>query len=89
MDGDGSDRDSSLDWNQVLWWREKDSEQVLVLRSIREDDEIVAKAKDAEIKNLKDNKVYEWVSDHGQKRVSCKWVVSEKQEENGETTTKA
>ena len=85
----GTDQDSSLNWDQVLWWRQKDSEQVLVLSKIREDDVKISKAKEKEMMNLLENDVFEWVSDHGQKKLSCKWVITEKVNDEGDTATKA
>ena len=89
IQGIGAEVNTSLDWDQILWWREKDSEQVLILNNIREDDEEVFKAKEIEIRNLEDNDVFEWVSDNGQKAVSCKWVITEKEKDDGSKFTKA
>ena len=87
--GIGAGVDSSVDWDQILWWREKESEQVLILNNIREDDKEVCKAKETEMKNLEDNDVFEWVSDNGQRTVSCRWVITEKEKDDGSKLTKA
>lgn len=48
----------------------------------------VREAKEKELKNWRDNNVYEEVNDEGQKAISTRWVITEKVKE-GETICKA
>ena len=85
----GQDEDSSINWDCVEWWREKESEQVLLVCDYQDTDASVIEAKGKEIKNLEDNNVFEWVNDYGQEIVSCRWVLSEKQKDDGSSFLKA
>ena len=49
----------------------------------------VLDAKERELNSLKENNVFNWVEGDGQHSVSCKWVVTEKQNENGSKMLKA
>ena len=79
---------SSVNWDKVLWWR-VESEQILMLSAIKEYSQEVLDAKERELNSLKDNSMFNWVGDHGRDSVSCKWVFTEKQRENGSKMLKA
>ena len=86
----GDSEDMSVDWNDVVWWRVAENEHVLAVQMIKEGDTVVEKAKEKEINNLIDNDVFEWISYNGQEKiVSSKWVITEKTDDNGNTTSKA
>ena len=53
-------------------------EKVVLLSASDELDQRILDAKQKELKNLVDNDVYEAVRDVGQRRVSTKWVITEK-----------
>ena len=57
--------------------------------AIKEYSQEVLDAKERELNSLKDNNMFNWVGDHGQDSVSCKWVFTEKQRENGSKMLKA
>ena len=81
-----------MNWDEVMWWREIESEQILILREIKENSQNrqeVLEAKEREFNNLKENNVFDWVEDCGQESVSCKWVITEKQKEDGSKMLKA
>ena len=83
---------SSVNWDEVMWWREIESEQILILREIKETSQNrqeVLEAMEREFNNLKENNVFDWVEDCGQESVSCKWVITEKQKEDGSKMLKA
>jgi hypothetical protein len=63
----GEDRASSVCWTDVLWWRERNkSEDILVLSMNEEYTQEIVDAKEKELQNLIDNDVFEWVHDEGQ-----------------------
>ena len=70
---------SSVNWDEVLWWREIESEQILMLSAVKENSQEVLDAEERESNNLKENNVFNWVEDRVQDSVSCKWVFTEKQ----------
>ena len=82
------DKESSINWDRIEWWREKESEHVLVCQ-INESEEAVVEAKEKEMQNMIDNRVFEWVEDQGQSTVSCKWVLTEKVKYDGSSFVKA
>ena len=86
-----ADKDSSVNWADVLWWKNMESEQVLTTTLVNHlNDEKVISAKEAEMQNLQNNDVYEWVEDYGQNAVSSRWVLTEKDiAESGESIVKA
>ena len=43
----------------------------------------VIDAKNKELQNLVDNTVFEDIDDRGQKAVSCKWLIKEKEKPDG------
>ena len=79
------DKDSSVNWDNIEWWRQIETEAVLatVLVDYLEDDERIIKAKRNEMQNLNEHNVYDWVNDDGQDAVSCKWVLTEKTLDDG------
>ena len=48
---------SSVNWDEVLWWREIESEQILMLSAIKENSQEVLDAKESELNSLKENNV--------------------------------
>jgi hypothetical protein len=84
-----SNKDSSINWDNIVWWKPSCGEQVLTVTQIQcmDEDKMII-AKDVEIKNLHDNDVYEWVEDKGQDAISSRWVMTEKNE-GGESIIKA
>jgi len=86
-----ANEDSSVNWDDILWWREKETEHVLVatLTDYLQDDERVINAKNTEMQNLQDNDVYEWIADNGQAAVSSRWVLTEKDLVDGKSIVKA
>ncbi len=86
----GEENPSSVNWNDVVWWREvDDTEEVLVLSDIQEFDQDIIDAKERKLNNLIDNDVFEWVEDEGQKAISSRWVLNEKTNSDGSTCIKA
>ena len=87
---EGAEKDSSLNWEHVVWWRPVASESVLAntLVDYLENDPKITRAKESEVQNLKDHDVYEVVEDSGQEVISAKWVLTEKINENGESVIK-
>ena len=86
----GKDVPVTVEWDSVVWWRDIEiTEQVLTLSSVEECQQDVMDAKDKEIQNLKENNVFEWVNDDGQKAISCKWVLHEKKQPDGSRKLKA
>ena len=85
----GKEEPSSVNWDEVLWWRETESEQILMLSAVKENSQEVLNAKERELNSLKYNNVFNWVEAmtrqyfHGQGSILCKWVFTEKQKENG------
>eukprot|EP00794_Sanderia_malayensis_P021304 gene21304-23381_t len=81
----------SVDWSRVQWWRELESEtnQVLILSGVAENNQEVIAAKEKEYNNLVENDVFEWVEDTGEKAISTKWVITEKCNPDGTKRTKA
>ena len=80
---DGQDKPSSVNWKHVLQWKMLPApEKVVLLTASDELTQEVLDAKAKELKNLVDNDVYEAVPDRGQRRVSTKWVMTEKFKEN-------
>ena len=79
----------SVNWQDIQWWREKESEQVLLLNNHEVFDPRLDEAKEKEMNNLEENHVFEWVEDSGEKRVSTRWVISEKIKDEGESILKA
>eukprot|EP00794_Sanderia_malayensis_P006696 gene6696-7457_t len=81
----------SVDWSRVQWWRELESETnlVLILSGVAENNQEVIAAKEKEYNNLVENDVFEWVEDTGEKAISTKWVITEKCNPDGTKRTKA
>ena len=53
----GKEQPSSVNWDEVLWWREIESEQILMLSAIKENSQEVLDAKESELNSLKENNV--------------------------------
>ena len=53
----GKEEPSSVNWDEVLWWREIESEQILMLSAIKENSQEVLDAKESELNSLKENNV--------------------------------
>ena len=86
---DGASEPSSLNWRNVVAWKRLPSpETVVLLSSAGKLSQKVLDAKQKEIDNLKENNVFDVVADHGQRRISTKWVITEKIK-NNEKITKA
>ena len=86
----GENKPRSVDWSKVKWWRKTiQSSQVLFLSTSNEYEQRVIDAKLKELDNLKNNNVFKWVNNNGQKAVSTKWVVTEKINEDGSKRLKA
>ena len=86
----GKEEPNSVDWREVLWWREAERvENVLVLSTVDEHNQEIIDAKEKEFQNLVDNDVFELVHDEGQKAISTKWVFHEKIKEDGSKRVKA
>ena len=60
-----------------------------MLSAIKENSQEVLDAQERELNSLKENNVFNWVEDHGQVSVSCKWVFTVKQMENESKMLKA
>ena len=80
---------SSINWDEVLWLREIESEHILMLSTVKENSQEVLDAKERELNNLKENNVFNLVGDHGPDSVLSKWVFTEKLKENGSKMLKA
>ena len=75
-------------WKEVE--KEEDHEAYAVtIPSARHNDREVIKAKSVELENWKNLQVVDIVEDRGQKRISTRWVVTEKVNPEGSTKTKA
>ena len=86
----GDDEPSSVDWSRIQWWRKiVQPAQVLMLSSTDEYKQDIMNAKMKELHNLEENKVFDWVKDEGQQAVSSKWVITEKDNEDGSKRLKA
>ena len=72
----GKEKSNSANWDEVLWWRKMESKQILMLSALKENSLEVLDAKKRELNRLKENNVFNWVEDHGQDSVSCKWVLN-------------
>ena len=64
-------------------------EEALILTEQQEHEQAVVDAKEKELKNLIENKVFTWAEDEGQNAISCKWVLTEKKELDREKFLKA
>ena len=53
----GKEQPSSVNWDEVLWWREIESEQILMLSAIKENSQEVLDAKESKLNSLKENNV--------------------------------
>ena len=82
-------KEGSVNWEDIQWWRVKETEQVLFLGEYLETDERFIKAKEKEIHNIEENDVFEWVQDSGQSTISTKWVISEKITDDESSVVKA
>ena len=91
LQNSGTDKGSSVDWEEIDWWREVSEHvnQVLILTDVEQYDQDVIDAKQKELNNLKEHSVYESVEDVGQKTVSSKWVVEERVGADGNASIKA
>ena len=54
----GKEELTSVNWGEVLWWKEIESEQILMVPTIKEDSQKVLDAKERELNSLKDNSVF-------------------------------
>ena len=87
----GENKSSSVDWSRVLWWRQVEGEtnQVLVLSEVEENNQEILEAKEEEYNKLVENDVFEWIEDTGEKTISTKWFIEEKCNSDGTKRTKA
>ena len=51
----GKEETSSVNWDEVLWWRKIKSEQILMLPATKENSQEVLHAKERELNSLKEN----------------------------------
>ena len=91
----GEDDPRGIHWDShVQEWETVDAvENVLLLTKTSELSEKVIKAKDAEVQNWIRNNVFTKVEDNGQRTISARWVITEKESVDSkgscETKTKA
>ena len=79
-----------IHWKNVSVWKKLPyPAHVVYLTSEQECSQEVVDAKDKEVQNLIDNKVFKVVPYTGQKTISSKWVFTEKYKQNGEKKVKA
>ena len=69
-------------------WREVDDWKTIHATYIRSSDEIMI-AKQKELDSWRENKVYTAIHDRGEKCISCRWVITDKQNVDGSTFLKA
>ena len=50
----GKEEPSSVNWDEVLWWRETESEQILMLSAVHENSQEILDAKERKLNSLKD-----------------------------------
>ena len=81
-------RDDDEESGKCIDWREVDDWKSIHDTYICSPDEILI-AKQKELENWRENKVYSTVNDHGEKCISCRWVLSEKQNIDGSSFLKA
>ena len=87
---DGSDEPSSVNWQDVTSWDKVDEPEHVVLLSLADERrQHVIDAKEREFNNLVEHKVFDWVDDVGQKTISTKWVITEKETPDGGKKWKA
>ena len=85
----GKDEASSVNWKDVVWWREaSQAEDVLILTSIDHYSQEIVDAKDKEYMNLLEHDVFEVVNDDGQSTISTKWIFHEKSDDQGRKLVK-
>ena len=70
----------SINLAEVKEWKYKE-EEVLLSSAIDKTEVLVAKRQ--ELENLRKHEVHTEVDDNGQKRISCRWIVTEKSEHGG------
>ena len=76
---DGNSEPSSINWKNVTDWKQLPApEKVVLLSSVEKMSQGVIDAKFKEISNLVENNVFDVVPDTGQRRISTKWVITEK-----------
>ena len=61
---------------------------MIALHNYQDGDERIIDAKEMELKNLVEIDVYEWIEDCRQKAVTCKWVIIEKEKNDGTSSVK-
>ena len=85
----GKDEASSVNWKDVVWWREaRQAEDVMILTSIDHYSQEIVDAKEKEYKNLLEHDVFEVVNDDGQSTISTKWIFHEKNDDQGRKSVK-
>ena len=77
---EGEELPKGVHWDKYVdVWKESEAlENVVFFTKTEELSEKVIEAKEVELENWKSNKVYERVKDVGQKRISSRWVITEK-----------
>ena len=86
----GEETPSGVDWDDVVYWREIETPETVVLLTEAEELEcVVMEAKQKEIAKLQENSVYEVVAHENQTLISCRWVITEKENSDGAVCTKA
>ena len=79
MQIEGDPELSSLNWDDVTYWKEvPEPEKVVFLSSAEELQESIITAKEQEISKLIQNDAYESVPYNDQSLISTRWVFSEK-----------
>ena len=85
----GKNESSSVNWKDVLWWREaRKAENVLVLTPIDHYSQEIVDAKEKEYQNLLEHDVFEVVDDEGQSTISTKWIFHDKTDDKGDKLVK-
>ena len=87
---DGAEEPSSVKWTDVMAWETvEEPEHVVLFSATEEMRQAVIDAQEREMNNLRENDVFEWVEDCGQKTISSKFVYTEKETPTGEKKIKA
>ena len=73
----------SVDWNDVWSWKEVEKPENVLVNEVDNWSQEVLDAKNRKVKNLVEHDVYDIVKDHGQPTVSTRWVITEKEKDDG------
>ena len=82
MQKEGSSSPNSINWDDIVKWKElPEPEKVVLLNECEEKKQDIIDAKEKELRNLLENNVFEEVEDKGQRRVTTKWIITEKEKD--------